>query len=124
MAQSLDLAGLPVSTFEDKAAIFFHGEAADVAYLLVDGKVSIMIPNQSGELVPVSDVKPGEIFGEMALLTGGMRTAFAIADGACTCVAINQAALARELSKADPFIRFWINYMTGRLIDTSKRAQR
>lgn len=120
----IDLSGLPVSSFEDKSAIFFAGEPADVAYLLVEGRISIMIPNQSGELVPVSDIRPGQIFGEMALLTGGARTAFAIAEVPCTCVAINQAALSRELAKADPFIRFWINYMTGRLIDTSKRAQR
>ncbi len=124
MTESLDLSGLPIATFEDKAAIFFHGEAADVAYLLVHGRVSIMIPNQSGELVPVSDIKPGQNFGEMALLTHGPRTAFAIAEGQCTCVAINEAALNRELAKADPFVRFWIKYMTGRLIDTSKRAQR
>lgn len=124
MALSLDLSGLPVARFEEKAAIFFHGEPADVAYLLVQGRVSIMVPNKAGELVPVAEVKPGQIFGEMALLMKGSRTAFAIAETECTCVSINDAALQRELSKADPFIRFWIKYMTGRLIDTSQRALR
>ena len=124
MTSTHDLSGLPVSTFDDKAVIFMHGEPADVAYLLVAGKINIMVPNTAGELIAVANCSPGQIFGEMALITGGSRTAFAIADGACTCVAINRQALARELAKADPFIRFWINYMTGRLVDTSQRAQR
>lgn len=101
-----------------------HGEPADVAYLLVAGKINIMVPNTTGELVSVANIGPGQIFGEMALISGGNRTAFAIAEGPCTCVAINQNALSRELGKADPFIRFWINYMTGRLVEVSKRAQR
>ncbi|MDX2223146.1 MAG: cyclic nucleotide-binding domain-containing protein [Rhodospirillaceae bacterium] len=119
-----DLAGLPVARFDEKAVIFLHGEPADDAYLLVSGQVAILAPNAAGELVQFAVVAPGQIFGEMALIMNAPRTAMAVAEVTSVCVAINREALAREMAKADPFLRFWINYMSGRLADVSQRAGR
>jgi len=117
----LDLAGLPTTNFAAKAVIFMQGEPADVAYVLVSGLVAIMAPNKKGELVALSKIGPGQIFGEMALIVGTPRTAMAVADEPSVCIVINREALTREMSKADPFLRSWIQYMSARLIDISGR---
>ncbi|MCB2106248.1 MAG: cyclic nucleotide-binding domain-containing protein [Rhodobacteraceae bacterium] len=122
MPDKLDIAGLPTANFDEKAVIFLKDEPADVAYVLIDGEVAIMGPNAEGVLVALTTIKPGEMFGEMALLANSNRTAMAVAEKASKCVVINRDALAREISKADPFIRFWIAYMSDRLVDISKRA--
>ena len=44
----------------------------------VDGQVQIYLQDERGRVVVPSDLKAGEVFGEMALLDGGVRSASAI----------------------------------------------
>ncbi|MFN7145623.1 MAG: serine/threonine-protein kinase, partial [Myxococcota bacterium] len=60
--------------FPADTEIVREGDAADAAYILVEGTVEV---RQNGG--PIAELGPGEIFGEAALLTGGTRTASVIA---------------------------------------------
>ena len=53
-----------------------QGTEADQLYMLADGKVEIFLREDSIGLEKVVHVpRRGELFGEIALLTGGLRTA-------------------------------------------------
>jgi CRP-like cAMP-binding protein len=68
--------------------IFREGEIGDRLYLIVDGEVRItrQIPGSGEEALAV--LKPGSLFGEMAVLDHGPRSTDAIANRETTCLTI------------------------------------
>lgn len=60
--------------------LFHQGAAADSLHLVVAGRVAVRLVTETGDLVTVSIVVPGDVLGELALLSpGGRRSATAIA---------------------------------------------
>jgi CRP-like cAMP-binding protein len=54
--------------------LFESGQPADCIYLLLDGAIEIVRPtDESTRPVPVAYITPGELIGEMALMTGTPR---------------------------------------------------
>lgn len=51
-----------------------HGEPGDVAYVIIDGRATVV-----GASGTIASLGPGDVFGELALLTSGRRTADVIA---------------------------------------------
>lgn len=70
--------------------IFAEGEPGDALYLIETGKVRIskQIPGIGEEALAI--LEPGSVFGEMALLDDGPRSADAIAHEACTLFVIER----------------------------------
>jgi len=58
--------------------LFRQGDVGDSLYLLMHGRLRVLL-EQNGVLEPISEIGPGEIFGEMALITGDKRSATLIA---------------------------------------------
>jgi CRP-like cAMP-binding protein len=52
-----------------------QGEAGDSCYFIKKGSVDVIVEKTPGEGVVVATLRPGNLFGEMSLLTGAMRTA-------------------------------------------------
>jgi MFS superfamily sulfate permease-like transporter len=75
-------------SFAPGAAILRQGEAADAAFLLLEGEVEISVASPSDRQEPtrLAVLVPGVLFGEAALLGGGRRTADATARGAVRCL--------------------------------------
>ena len=61
--------------FAPESAIIRQGEKGDKFYILLSGKADVYINTPSGSEVQVNQLKPGQYFGEMALLGGGVRAA-------------------------------------------------
>src|SRR5690242_19831085 len=75
-----------------QAVIVREGGAGDAAFLIMAGRVAVRRKDpQSGLEFQLAELGPGQIFGEMSLLTGQPRTASVVALEATTC-----AVLARE----------------------------
>ncbi len=55
--------------------LFQEGDPADALYLLLEGKVKVMLTDEEGREVIVSILQRGECFGEMALLDANGRSA-------------------------------------------------
>lgn len=58
--------------------LFRAGEPADALYIVVEGGVEVVAASdtdRAGAAQPIAALGPGEAFGEMALLTGDVRTA-------------------------------------------------
>lgn len=77
-------------TFQDREMIFIEHEPGSELYIINQGRVKITkIVDQNEVLLAV--LKPGDIFGEMALLENKPRSASAVANGVVTTMAINKA---------------------------------
>ena len=61
------------------------------------------------------------MFGELALITGRDRTVTASTMGGCEVLVLPAAYAESKLKKADPFLRYWIEYLMERVVDLSSR---
>ena len=79
------------------AVIFKEGDAGDRCYVIVQGEVRIskFIPNIGEEALAV--LKPGDTFGEMALIDNFPRSAHAIANSDCELLSISKTELDKIL---------------------------
>jgi CRP-like cAMP-binding protein len=71
--------------------IFREGEQGNRLYLIVEGEVRISrdVPGSGEEALAV--LKPGAIFGEMAVFDRSERSTHAISNGGTTCLTITRA---------------------------------
>jgi CRP-like cAMP-binding protein len=72
-----------LADFRDGAQIFAQGDAADAVYAIVGGpgRVRIGAAGRDGKTLMVEILGAGDIFGEIGVIDGSVRTADAFADG-------------------------------------------
>lgn len=85
-----------VMNYEQGRVIMQEGQVGVLMYVLMDGRVSIVINDQT-----IEKIGPGGVFGEMALVDKGSRLASALADTNCKLLAINRGAFL-DLIKTNP----------------------
>ena len=61
--------------FQPNSTIVRQGERGDKFYILLNGRADVYINMPGGSELLVNQLKPGQYFGEMALLGGGVRSA-------------------------------------------------
>src|SRR5438046_1155011 len=61
--------------FAPNQTVFWLGDVGSDFYLVTQGRVAIIIPNEEGEHVTLSTLGAGGFFGEISFLDGGRRTA-------------------------------------------------
>jgi CRP/FNR family cyclic AMP-dependent transcriptional regulator len=105
--------------FPAGATIFAEGEAGTVAYILLRGDVSIFLGFGTAHQRTITVLKPGEMFGVHALMAGAQRAASAVTMHGCEVLAVSEAKLKQKLDEADPFLRYWVDYLSQRVIDLS-----
>ena len=88
--------GFATVSHADGESLFEPGDQALRFYVVQTGQVAI-IDRKSNKTLAV--LKPGESFGEQALLAGGVRSAAAQALGATTCLEITAQGLRDLLAK-------------------------
>jgi CRP-like cAMP-binding protein len=59
------------------------------------------------------------MFGVHALMAGANRTATVVTTQGCDVLAVSEAKLKQKLGEADPFLRYWVDYLSQRVIDLS-----
>jgi glutaminase len=79
-------------SFEPGATILRRGDAADGMFLLLRGEVSVTVELPQGGAKRLSTLTAGMGFGEMALVSGGQRSADVRADTAVDCGMLSVAA--------------------------------
>ena len=110
--------------FPAGATIFREGDRAMTAYIVLKGKVQIVTRTAAHEAVTLTECGEGALFGELALMTpDSTRTATAETGEGCELMVVSQAKLRERLDSADPFVRYWVEYLSRRVIDLSKRIK-
>ncbi|WP_374619546.1 Crp/Fnr family transcriptional regulator [Devosia sp.] len=83
--------------YESGQPIFSMGEPGTSMMLLESGEVRISYPSADGKVVILSELQPGAVFGEIAMLDGGARSADATAATNCTVMAFEREHLMEML---------------------------
>jgi len=80
--------------FQPNSTIIRQGERGNKFYILLNGKADVYLNKPGGSELLVNQLKPGQYFGEMALLGNGVRAATvkASSDGPVSVVALDEKA--------------------------------
>lgn len=101
------------------STIFAEGDRGTHAYILLRGDVGIYSQFGTPTQRLLTKMKAGQMFGELALMADEKRTATAYSESGCELMSISQDNLEKKLRDADPFLRYWIEYLSKRVIDLS-----
>lgn len=75
--------------------LFRAGQPGEAMYVVSHGEIELYIRDHAGQKIPLAITGPGQIFGEMALLDHGPRTATACALTDCELLELDRDSLLR-----------------------------
>ena len=96
--------------FAEMESFFVEGQTSDKMYLLIEGEVSLVRNKKTLDIV-----KPGEIFGEIAVITRQPRAASAMARKFCQALVLDASQFQRALQATPEFALMLMNIMNNRL---------
>jgi eukaryotic-like serine/threonine-protein kinase len=113
----------PRRTFQAGETIVREGEQGDAAYIIVAGSCEIRKDLPSG-VETLQTIGPGAVFGEMAILTEGPRTATVVAVETTTVMVVTSAILEQEMEALKPWMATLLKSLAARFrdVDTKHRA--
>jgi EAL domain-containing protein (putative c-di-GMP-specific phosphodiesterase class I) len=95
--------------------VFKQGDVDDRAYIIESGKVEISTPQGILAVLPEN-----EIFGEMALLDRGERSASARALDDTSLLVVERQQIQTKVDSADPVLRYMLSLLLDRLRSTHR----
>lgn len=111
--------GFARETFPAGSTIYAEGDAGTAAFIVLQGDVTLRAGTKGGKPRAVVEMKPGQMFGMHAMMAGARRGATASTEEGCEVIRVSEDKLKRKLEEADPFIRYWVEYLSKRIIDLS-----
>ncbi|MBI2919802.1 MAG: protein kinase [Planctomycetes bacterium] len=104
--------------YSSNEPIIRRGEPGDAMYIIYNGAVRIPILDNQGREKFVASLGPGEVFGEMALMTGDPRSADVIADGPTECLIIDKETF-QNLTRQHPGVSKFLTQILARRLSES-----
>jgi len=101
--------------------LFHKGDAGHCLYAILAGRVQIYLQDDHGHVVVLSVLKAGEVFGEMALLDGGVRSASAISLSPGELFRLERETFVDLLTTSPPLLSRLFADLTQRIRHTDER---
>jgi CRP-like cAMP-binding protein len=112
-----------VQTVKAGTVLFSKGDRGSSLYAVCSGTVRISTPSEQGKDAVFNLMFPGDIFGEIALLDGGERTADAVTVEDCQFMILERRDLL-PLMREHPDVAFkMIEVLCSRLRRTSEQVE-
>jgi CRP-like cAMP-binding protein len=92
------------TTYDAGQVIFGRGDPGRDIYLVVSGRVRLSVLTAEGRELSFAHAEQGQVFGEISVLDGGMRTADATAVSKVAALTLSKASLMR-LIETRPVVR-------------------
>jgi CRP-like cAMP-binding protein len=109
--------------FVPEQMIFSRGDAGRDIYLVLEGRIRLSILSSDGRELSFAHAGPGSIFGEIAALDGGERTAGATAMTRVQALALPQRALLEAIENNPKVAMAAIHFLCLRLRETDQRLE-
>ncbi|HSO33328.1 MAG TPA: cyclic nucleotide-binding domain-containing protein [Labilithrix sp.] len=113
----------PRRTFQAGETIVREGDQGEAAYIIVAGSCEIQ-KELPGGTETLQTIGPGAVFGEMAILTEGPRTATVVAVEPTIVMVVTSAILEQEMEALKPWMATLLKSLAARFrdVDTKHRA--
>jgi type IV pilus assembly protein PilB len=109
--------------FVPQAVIVREGGAGDAAFLILSGQVAVRRKDpESGVEFLLAELGPGQMFGEMALLTKKPRTASVVATGPTSCAKLSRDDFEHVLREHPDVALALASAFAGRLERANRHA--
>jgi type IV pilus assembly protein PilB len=109
--------------FVPQSIIVREGSTDGAAYVILSGRIAVRRRDpDSGVDFILAELASGQMFGEMALLTGQPRTASVLALEATTCAVLERTAFERALIDHPELAAAMMRMLAERLVETNRRA--
>lgn len=102
--------------------IFNEGTPAREMMVVAKGTVRICIVAPTARNVTLAEQGPGDIFGEIAMLDGGGRTAQAVAQTKCQILVVQRSDLFRVLQSSPDLSTALLEYLCARIRQSDERT--
>jgi CRP-like cAMP-binding protein len=102
-------------TYRKGEYIFHQGDSGDAVFVLTDGRVKVIFASKDGDEMILATLQPPNIFGELALIDGGPRSASIQTLEPTTVLTLTRATLL-ELMSRQPAVTDLILRSLGRLV--------
>lgn len=109
--------------FEANQMIFARGDPGREIYLVLDGRIRLSVLSAEGRELSFAHAGPGELFGEIAALDGGERTAGATAIGPVSAMTLPQRAMIELIEGHPKVANAAIRFLCQRLRDTDHKLE-
>ncbi len=104
-----------VKAFEPGQVIFREGETGEQMFIIIQGEVEIRKKTSMDTARTLSTFKPGDVFGEMALIENKPRSATAVAIKASRMLIMNEPLFLAMIERNPDFARKMIQVLSERL---------
>ncbi len=111
------------ANYSSSQVVFARGDAGRDVYLVIKGRVRLSVLTAEGRELSFAHAETGQIFGEIAVLDGGERTADATAVGKVTALTLSKAALQRLIESNIGLREGVIRFLCNRLREADQQLE-
>lgn len=111
------------ATFDPSQVIFARGDPGREIYLVVSGRVRLSVLTAEGRELSFAHAEPGAIFGEIAMLDGGPRSADATAVGKVTALTLSKPAFKRLVDTRPHVGEAAIRFLCSRIREADQQLE-
>ena len=101
--------------------LFFQSDPSESAYIVRNGKISIVLINSDGREMVINEMQTGEMFGELGLLTKKPRSTSAVARSNCEVFVVPRQVFLRMVEDEPSLVRLILEMTADRLQMSGKR---
>jgi CRP/FNR family cyclic AMP-dependent transcriptional regulator len=109
--------------FDPSQVIFARGDAGREIYLVVSGRVRLSVLTADGRELSFAHAEPGAIFGEIAMLDGGPRSADATAVGKVSALSLSKPAFKRLMETQPHVAEAAVRFLCSRLREADQQLE-
>ena len=111
------------TSFSSGQVIFARGDAGGEVYLVLEGRVRLSVLSMEGRELSFAHASEGSVFGEIAALDNGVRTADATAITRVQAAVLPKAALRAAIGSMPALALSAITLVCGRLRDADSQLE-
>src|SRR2546429_4927835 len=111
-------------SFPAGVRVFHEGDHSDACYIVRSGDLRVTREHPDGRAIALATLGPGDIFGELAMLDGGTRSASVETLADCELLALPAPDMRRVVAEHGEIAAKLIIALTRRLRETNERVAR
>lgn len=109
--------------FDPGQVIFARGDTGREIFLVLSGRVRISVLTAEGRELSFAHAEPGAIFGEIAMLDGGPRSADATAVNKVSALSLSKPALKRLMETQPHVAEAAVRFLCSRIREADQQLE-